>query len=123
MTLREILTLVAAFLVVSVSVVSMLLVSRNARRSTSVQLENVDLTRIRDLRSETKDLTEMLSKARGEADLFREKMIEMNEWGNGLLRERMEMVRYAQMPGVDINVWLDRYGDDSPHSIGSASPR
>lgn len=97
---------------IAVAIITMLVVSRNARKATSVQLQNTDLTRIRDLRSEVKDLT-------GEVSELRRQLGESNDFGHRMLRERMEMIRYAQMPGIDIHDWLDRYGEgDHPAPIG-----
>lgn len=99
---------------------------RVARRNLGLQVQNTDLTRIRDLRSEVKELRDEVRAAREEATearretaQHRAQMSEMNAWGNRLLQERMEMIRYAQMPGVDIHDWLDRYGnEDHPRPIG-----
>lgn len=111
---------------VLISLAGMLLVNRNARRATGVQVVNTDLTRIRDLRAEVRDLTSDVQVARTEAASLRgenvetrRQMVEIHEFSNRLLRERMEMIRYAQMPGVDIHDWLDRYGNDEhPRPIG-----
>lgn len=124
---------IIAILAIVASLTAALIASRNARRSTAVQLQQADLTRIRDLRTEVKDMTVEVQAARAEAQAARSEaaelrrenaenraqMVEINEFANRLLRERMEMIRYAQMPGVDINDWLSRYGnDDHPYPIG-----
>lgn len=102
-----------------IAVVSMLVVSRNAKKAHAVQLQNTDLTRIRDLRAELKEVRDELRGVSAEAANMRRQMTQTNEFANELLRERMEMIRYAQMPGVTITDWLERYGDkDYPRLIG-----
>lgn len=122
METRDLLTLMA----ILVSVTTMLVVSRNARKATSVQVQNTDLTRIRDLRSEVRDLTHDLQTARAESVALRsenaqirDQMVEIHKFANQMLQDRMEMIRYAQIPGVSITDWLDRYGnEDHPRPIG-----
>jgi outer membrane murein-binding lipoprotein Lpp len=131
MTVGNILTICAVLVSALVGIGTI----RNSRRAASAQVQNTDLTRIRDLRAEIKDLRdevraarEETSSARSEASQARQEtaqhrmqMAEMNDWGNRLLQERMEMIRFAQMPGVDIHQWLDRYGNEEhPRPIGGA---
>lgn len=102
---------IVAGLSVLIAIASMLVVSRNARRATSVNEQTLALTRIRDLRSE-------LTEAETKTKQLSAQLTEATEFGSRMLRERMEMIRYAQMPGVDIHDWLDRYGDsDHPRTI------
>lgn len=102
---------VIGILALLVSLASMLVVSRNARRATSVNEQTLALARIRDLRSE-------LTEAETKTKQLSAQLTEATEFGNRMLRERMEMIRYAQMPGVGINDWLDRFGDsDHPRPI------
>lgn len=126
---RDLIAIVSVLAVIA----SMILTRRSARQATAVQVQNTDLNRIRDLRGEVKELRDEVraareetssaraeaSEARKETAQHRMQMVEMNAWGNRLLQERMEMIRFAQMPGVDIHQWLDRYGnEDHPRPIG-----
>lgn len=106
-----------AFLLLA-TIVSVVVVNRNARRATAVNAENVDLARIRDLRSE-------LTEAKVELDVVKRQVGEMmrqtqaaNDAAYQAVRDREEMLRYGRMPGMDIERWLARFGDDRPQRIG-----
>lgn len=115
---------VIAIVSVLVAFGSMLVVSRNARRATSVNAQNLDLARIRDLRVELRETKEDLDKARVQVtDLnqqlvsLNQRVVEANEAAMAAYRERAEMLRWAHMPGMSIDAWLDRF-DAPPESIG-----
>lgn len=115
--LRDVLTLLS----IGVAVLSVLLVNRNNRRMTNVQAQNVDLTRIRDLRHELSETKNELTQVKGQvtalesqiADLA-EQLTAANERSLAYARREMEMVRYAQMPGVTIEDWRDKFGSFPP---------
>lgn len=117
--LRDVLTGV----VILVSVISMLTVSRNARRATSVQAENVDLARIRDLRSELKETKDELDAVKRQARELAEHMAEANDRAITYARREAEMLRYARMPGVTIDDWLRRFDPDDSHEISAQMGR
>ncbi len=107
-----------ALLAILASVVSMALVSRNARKATNVNEQSLTLTRVRDLRhelTETETKLKQVNAQQADASAMYE---EAAEFGRRMLQERMEMIRYAQMPGMDMETWLARYGDpDNPRPI------
>ncbi len=113
-----------AILALLVSAAGMILVSRNARRATGVNEQQLTLARVRDLRNE---LTETETKLKGvneQLDRAGTQLEEAEQFGRRMLMERMEMIRYAQMPGMDIGQWLARYGDtDNPRPVAGGVPR
>lgn len=111
-----------ALAAVVISLASMVIVSRNARRATAVNAQNLDLARIRDLRHELKETRDELRETRDELDKVKAQtsqlslqLQEANDAAMDAYRERAEMLRYAQMPGMDIDTWLDRF---SPPQLG-----
>ena len=108
--------IIAAVAIVA-SVVSMLMVNRNARRTLSMQAENVDLARIRDLRQELRETKEELDKVRGQTRELSEHLTEANERAITYARREAEMLRFARMPGVTIDDWLRRFDPDDSHEI------
>jgi hypothetical protein len=91
------------------AVTSMLLVSRNARKATAVQTENTDLARIRDLRAELRETKDELDHVKGQVTRLSRQLDEASEAASVLARNRAEMLRYAQIPGMDIDGWLARF--------------
>jgi septal ring factor EnvC (AmiA/AmiB activator) len=100
---------VIAGLSVLLALASMIVVSRNARRATSVNAQNTDLTRIRDLRQELKETKDELDRARAQATQLTIQLQEANDAAMTAYRQRAEMLRFAQMPGMDIPTWLSRF--------------
>jgi len=107
-----------------ITLAGVLLVSRNARRANSTQMQNVDLARIRDLRSEVAETRTELSETKTELDVCKkqvdqlvERLTEANRIATGEFMLRQEMLRYAEMPGVDMEMWLRRFRDAHP-SVG-----
>ena len=111
---RDVLT----FMAILISAVSMILVSRNARRATSVQAQNVDLARIRDLRSEVSDLKSDLDRAQQQVTRLARALDEANDAAMTLGRDRAEMLRFARMPGMDLELWLKRFDNRPPQLNG-----
>lgn len=117
--LRDVLTGV----LVLITLGSMLLVNRNARRANRVHAENIDLTRIRDLRHELTETRTELKQARGEVGELKgqiEALMTQVARANGAVEDsyrlQMEMIRYARMPGTTLDDWLNRFGD--VHALG-----
>lgn len=106
--LRDAITLAA----VMVSLVSMILVSRNSRRATAVNAQSTDLARIRDLRAELREVKDELDAVRTQALKLNRQLIDANDVARAAYQERAEMLRYARMPGVSIDDWIARF--DSP---------
>jgi septal ring factor EnvC (AmiA/AmiB activator) len=100
---------VIAALSVIVALASMIIVSRNARRATTVNAQNMDLTRIRDLRQELKETKDELDRAKAQATQLTIQLQEANEAAMTAYRQRAEMLRFAQMPGMDMSTWLSRF--------------
>jgi uncharacterized coiled-coil DUF342 family protein len=98
-----------SLLAVIVSIVSMIIVSRSARRATSVNAQNLDLVRIRDLRAELSETRNEMDKCRSEVRSLTVQLEEANQAALKAYREREDMRRYAQMPGMDIETWLRRF--------------
>lgn len=98
---------------VLLALVGMLVVSRNARKATSVQMENADLTRIRDLRSELRETKTELDAFRDQVLRLGRQLTEANDAAMEAYRWRAEALRYAQMPGMDMATWLARFGPDA----------
>lgn len=104
-----------ALLAVVVSVTSVVLVTRNARRANAIHTQNVDLTRIRDLRSELRETKEELDAVKLQATKLIHQLEAANAAATEAIRQQHEMIRYGQMPGVDMQDWLARF--DVPPSI------
>lgn len=98
-----------AILSVLVAAASMLIVSRNARKATAVQTQNMDLARIRDLRQELRETKGDLDACKVQVTELSRQLTEASEAAMSSYRERMEMIRYAQIPGMDIDRWLQRF--------------
>lgn len=110
---RDVITILS----VLVAVASMLLVSRNARKATAVNAQNLDLARIRDLRAELKETKEELDGVRKQVAELAALGAEANERAITYARREAEMLRYARMPGVTIDDWLQRFDPDDSHEI------
>ncbi len=100
---------IVALLSIAVAVVSMIIVSRNARRATSVNAANTDLTRIRDLRAELKETKDELDRAKAQATQLTIQLQEANDAAMVAYRQRAEMMRFAQMPGMDMRTWINHF--------------
>lgn len=98
-----------AILSILVAIASMIIVSRNARRATGVNAQNADLTRIRDLRSELRETKDELDRAKAQATQLTIQLQEANDAAMTAYRQRAEMLRFAQMPGMDMVTWIDRF--------------
>lgn len=98
-----------ALLAVGVSIVSMLIVGRSARRATAVNAQNLDLVRIRDLRQELTETRTELDRCKSDVRSLTVQLEEANQAALTAYREREEMRRYAQMPGMDMETWLRRF--------------
>lgn len=104
-----------------ISLVSVLLVSRNARRANSIHAQNTDLTRIRDLRSELAETKTELNAVKGQVHAVSLQLTEASEAATRAYRERQEMIRYARMPGVTLEEWLRRF--DTPPELNGRIDR
>jgi chromosome segregation ATPase len=116
---KDVLTLISLL----IAAASILLVSRNARRATAVQAQNLDVTRIRDLRHEVAETKAELAETRQELHRVKNQATElsvqvnaMNEALSDAYRRHTEMLMYARMPGVTIEDWL-RHFDQTPPEI------
>jgi septal ring factor EnvC (AmiA/AmiB activator) len=114
---------------VLVALFGMLLVNRNAKRALRPAAENTDLTRIRDLRAERAEIKQELTETRQELELVRNQVhrlsMQVEEASNAATqayRDRQEMIRFAQMPGVTIDDWL-RHFDRPPPETPAAVDR
>jgi len=103
-----------SMLSVLAAVVSMFIVSRNARRATAVQTENTDLARIRDLRAELRDTKDELERVKGQVTGLSRQLQEASDAAMEATRQRAEMLRYARIPGMDIESWLRRFDTPPP---------
>jgi len=117
---RDVLTLLS----ILVAAVSIVLVSRNARKATAVQMRNVDLTQIRDLRhelsetkSELKETRAEVRHAKAEAEGLSAQVQAMSDALTEAYRKQQEMILYARMPGVEMADWLERF--DVPPELGN----
>lgn len=106
-----------AIVSVVVALVSMLIVSRNARKATAVNAQNLDLARIRDLRSELTETKKELDEVRVQARELSAHLTEANERAIMYARREAEMLNYARIPGMDIDTWLRRFDPDDTHEI------
>ncbi len=117
--LRDLVGILSLF----VAAISMVVVSRNSRKATGVNEQQLTLARVRDLRNE---LTETEARFKGvneQLDRASAQLEAAELFGRRMLLERMEMIRYAQMPGMDIDQWLARYGDpDNPRPVAGGIP-
>lgn len=101
----------------AIALLSVILVSRNSRKATAVQMQNVDLTRIRDLRHELAETKSELHEVKVQAAQLAAQLTAANEAGVEAAKREAEMLMYARMPGVTIEDWRDRF--DVPPAIGS----
>lgn len=108
--IRDVLTALA----IAAAVVSTLLVNRNAKRATAVQLQNADLTRIRDLRAELKETKDEVALLRRQVTEMEQHMAEANQRAYAYAEREIEMRAYARMPGMTIELWRARFDDDAP---------
>lgn len=93
---RDVLTLG----VLIASVLSMILVSRNARRATAVNAQNVDLARIRELRAEVQDVRSELGVCKEQASELSRKLGVANRDGAQAWTELAELKRMAHRPDM-----------------------
>lgn len=108
-----------AILSVLVAVISMLIVSRNARAATSVNAQNLDLARIRDLRQELAETKTELHAVREQASELANHLTEANARAVGYAQREAEMIRYASMPGTTMDDWMQRFNPGGAAGIGS----
>lgn len=101
-------------------IASMILVNRNARRATAVSTENADLTRIRDLRAELKEAKAEVDQLTGQIGDIRRQLNEASDAAMDAYRWRAEALRYARMPGMDMDTWLARF--DTPSGPSPINP-
>lgn len=114
---RDILSVFAAL----IAIASMLLVNRNARRATAVTTENTDLTRIRDLRAELRETKQEVAETKQELHQVKNQVTELSrqltEASNAAMEAyqwRAEALRYARMPGMDMETWIRRFDAQPP---------
>lgn len=112
--IRDIITAVS----VLVAFIGMMLVNRNAKRALRPAAENTDLTRIRDLRGELAETKAELTAVKGQVHTLSLQLTAANEDAMAAYRERHEMLRYARMPGVNIDDWLARFDQMPPELNG-----
>jgi len=120
---RDVLTICSLL----VAALSMILVSRNARRATAVQAQNTDLARIRDLRSELAETKTELDETRAQVNRARTEALQlavqvqtMNDALTQAYQRHAEMLMYARMPGVKIEDWLARFDQTPPELTPNA---
>ncbi len=101
---------------------SIYFVNRNAKRATAQQVENTDLTRIRDLRAELKEAKEEVEKLRAQMNGLAEQMADVSRARYEADRHREEMLRYARMPGMSMADWLSRFDDRQTLGPGIMEP-
>lgn len=111
---RDLLTILSLV----IAALSMIVVSRNARRATAVQTEATDLARIRDLRVELAETKKELHEVKVQATQLAAQVGAANEAATIAYRLRAEMLIYARMPGVTIEDWL-RHFDQAPPELNS----
>lgn len=112
-----------AILSVLVAIISMLIVSRNARAATSVNAQNLDLARIRDLRQELAETKTELHAVRQQAGELAKHLTEANERAVRYAQREAEMIRFASMPGTTIEDWMDRFNPQGNAGIGPSHGR
>lgn len=122
--LRDILTAAA----ILGTFVSVYLVNRNAKRSWALQQkqaqaasENTDLTRIRDLRSEVTEANARITSLNARITEMEQHLTDANRRAMVYAQREAEMFRYARMPGVTMDDWLDRF--DNGGSVTSIRAR
>lgn len=99
-----------------VALLSVILVSRNSRRATTVNAQAVDLTRIRDLRHELGEAKSELDSVKKQVTDLARQLTEASDAATQAYRDRAEMLRYARMPGVTLEDWLARF-DTGPAAL------
>lgn len=87
-----------------------LLVSRNARKATSVNAQNVDLARIRDLRSELAETKNELEACKTQATELNRKLQISNREASQAWLELAELKRLAHRPGMTLPRLLEYIG-------------
>lgn len=111
--LRDLLTIA----VILVSLISIVVVSRNARKATSVNSENVDLARIRELRAELRETQSDLEACRTQVVELSRKLTVANRDGAQAWMELAELKRLAHRPDMSLARFRDYIGplpSDSP---------
>jgi uncharacterized protein (DUF3084 family) len=103
---------------VIVAVIGMLIVNRNAKRALRPAMENTDLARIRDLRSELAEAKQELDAVRGQVHALNIQAKAANDAALEAYRERQEMLSFARMPGVTMEDWLRRFDQAPPELNG-----
>ncbi len=98
----------------AIALLSVVLVSRNSRKATMVQMQNVDLTRIRDLRHELAETKSELNAVKEQVSGLSIQLDAANERSLAHARREIEMLQYARMPGVTIDDWLEHFDQAPP---------
>jgi peptidoglycan hydrolase CwlO-like protein len=109
---RDVLTILA----IMVSLVTMIVVSRNARRATAVQTQNVDLARIRDLRSELAEAKSELDAVKTQAAELNRKLQVSNREASQAWTEVAELKRLAHRPGMTMETFRAYIGPLPPET-------
>lgn len=94
--LRDLLTLG----VLLASILSIAVVSRNARRATAVNAQNVDLARIRELRAELRETQSDLEACKDQVSELSRKLTVANRDGAQAWMELAELKRLAHRPDM-----------------------
>lgn len=102
---------------VIVAFIGMMLVNRNAKRALRPAAENTDLTRIRDLRQELRETKDEVSHLRVQITDMSIQLNSANERSMAYARREVEMIQYAQMPGVTMDDWRRRF--DVPPALNA----
>lgn len=112
-TMRDLITAAS----VIVAFIAMRRGNRNAKMALKPAVENVDLTRIRDLRSELAETKTELNHVKAQVGEVSAQLGEAHERYLALARREIEMVQYANMAGVTIEDWRQRFSQP-PEAIG-----
>lgn len=112
-TMRDLITAAS----VVVAFIAMRRANRNAKHALRPAVENVDLTRIRDLRSELAETKTELNHVKAQVSEVSTQLSEAHDRYLALARREIEMVQYANMPGVTIEDWRQRFSQP-PEAIG-----
>lgn len=96
--LRDLLSIVLA----AITLLSIVVVSRNARRATAVNAENVDLARIRELRAEVRETQTDLDVCRTQVAELSRKLTVANRDGAQAWMELAELKRLAHRPDMTL---------------------
>jgi signal transduction histidine kinase len=104
--LRDVLTIV----VILVSAVSILVVSRNARKATSVNSQSVDLARIREQRAEIRETQADLDTCKTQLAELSRKLTVANRDGARAWMELAELKRLAHRPDMTLSRFREYIG-------------